>query len=81
MGEQKMAEKKAGFRDEKKPKFLEVTVKDDNGREWGKFMAMPKDFSTGSVGYYAGEKIKNPENPEARYQVGLNLTLIGSKPE
>jgi hypothetical protein len=41
--------------------------------------AQAKDFSTGSVGYYASEKTTNPESGE-RYQCGLSFTLIGSKP-
>ena len=75
-----MAEKVKGFRDEKKPKHLIVTVKDSDGKEWGSYIATQKDFSTGSVGYNISEKVTNPENPEAKYQLGLNLTLIGSKP-
>jgi len=42
-------------------------------------MANQKDFKTGSKGFYANDKIKNPENPVARYQCGLTFTLIGSK--
>jgi hypothetical protein len=41
--------------------------------------AHAKDFSTGSVGYYASDKITNPDSAE-RYQSGLSFTLIGSKP-
>ncbi|MBN1409636.1 MAG: hypothetical protein JW969_02255 [Spirochaetales bacterium] len=66
-------------RDEKAPKFLEITIKTSDGKEWGTLMAREKIFSTGSIGYYAGEKVSNPESAE-RYQVSLNMTLIGSKP-
>lgn len=67
-------------RDEKAPKFLEVLVKTPDGKEWGTIIAQEKIFSTGSCGYYAGDKVTNPESGE-RYQIGLNVTLIGSKPD
>jgi hypothetical protein len=65
-------------RDPKAPKFLEVTIKDSEGRVWSTLYAHAKDFSTGSVGYFASEKIVNPESGE-RYQSSLSFTLIGSK--
>ncbi|MDR2433161.1 MAG: hypothetical protein LBD47_01160 [Treponema sp.] len=66
-------------RDPKAPKFLQVTVKDSDGKEWSTLFAQAKDFSTGSVGYYVSDKVTNPESAE-RYQCGLSFTLIGSKP-
>ncbi|MBN2737861.1 MAG: hypothetical protein JXR70_12825 [Spirochaetales bacterium] len=72
-----MAEPKK--RDEKAPKFLQVTIKTPDGTEWNTIIAAEKVFSTGSCGFYAGDKITNPESGE-RYQVGMNITLIGSKP-
>jgi hypothetical protein len=66
-------------RDQKAPKFLEITIKDHEGRIWSTLYAQAKDFSTGSVGYYASDKVTNPESAE-RYQCGLSFTLIGSKP-
>jgi len=66
-------------RDPKAPKFLEITIKDSEGNEWATMYAHTKDFSTGSVGFYASDKITNPESAE-RYQTGLSFTLIGSKP-
>ncbi len=39
-----------------------------------------KHFSTGSVGFFVGGKLTNPESGE-RYQVSCNIALIGSKPE
>jgi len=66
-------------RDQKAPRFLEITIKDSEGKTWSAIIANAKDFSTGSVGYYASEKITNPESGE-RYQCGLSFTLIGSKP-
>ena len=66
-------------RDEKAPKFLEITVKDSEGKVWSTLYAHSKEFSTGSVGFFASEKITNPESAE-RYQSSLTFTLIGSKP-
>ncbi|MDR1287234.1 MAG: hypothetical protein LBK08_06465 [Treponema sp.] len=66
-------------RDPKAPKFLEITIKDSEGKVWATLYAHAKDFSTGSVGFYASDKITNPESAE-RYQTGLSFTLIGSKP-
>jgi hypothetical protein len=66
-------------RDAKAPRFLQVTVIDSEGKNWGTLMASPKDFSSGSVGYYCSGKLTNPESAE-RYQCGLTFTLIGSKP-
>jgi len=66
-------------RDPKAPKFLEVTIKDSDGKPWSTVYVHSKDFSTGSVGFYASDKVTNPESGE-RYQVGLSFTLIGSKP-
>ena len=70
-----------GFRDMKAPGSLQLVVADSEGREWGRIYATPKDFSTGSVGFYATGKVVNPANPEARYQAGLTFTLVGSRPE
>ena len=67
-------------RDPKAPKFLEITITDSDCKKWSSFYAHPKDFQSGSVGFYASEKITNPESAE-RYQCGLSFTLIGSKPK
>lgn len=61
------------------PKFLEITIKGSDGKVWSTTYAQAKEFSTGSVGYYASDKTTNPESGE-RYQCGLSFTLIGSKP-
>jgi hypothetical protein len=65
-------------RDEKAPLMLKVTVTDETGKEWASTVAPAKDFKTGSVGYYLSDKITNPESGK-RYQVGMNIILIGSK--
>lgn len=44
----------------------------------GAIMAVKKNFSTGSVGYYGNGKIIIDGQ---MYQVGVTLTLVGSKPE
>jgi hypothetical protein len=49
------------------------------GESWGIINALPHNFKTGSTGFYGTGKIINPENPKARYQVCVNITLIGSK--
>jgi len=72
-------DKKAGFRDKKAPSSLQIIVLDSEGKEWGRMYASGKDFSTGSVGFYANGKLNNPANPDAKYQVGLTFTLVGSK--
>jgi len=71
--------KKGGYRDGRAPASLQIVVTDNEGREWGRMYATSKDFSTGSVGFYASGNVVNPANPEARYQTGLMFTLVGSK--
>ncbi|MCL2602002.1 MAG: hypothetical protein FWD91_04220 [Treponema sp.] len=66
-------------RDPNAPKFLEISVKDSEGKVWSTLYAHAKDFSTGSVGFYASDKLTNPVSAE-RYQMSMSFTLIGSKP-
>lgn len=43
-------------------------------------VAAPKEFATGSLGWYAGEKITmSIDGVAVRVQVGINMTIIGSK--
>ena len=70
-----MAEKK---RDLEAPPSLMIEIRTSSGTEWATVVAGAKEFSTGSVGFFAGEKITNPRSG-ARYQIGVNITLIGSK--
>jgi hypothetical protein len=72
--------KLGNLRDKEAPQYLTIEIKDQDGQTISTLTALAKDFSSGSVGYYAGEKIGNPKNPIARYQVGINVTLIKSKP-
>ncbi|MDR3334051.1 MAG: hypothetical protein LBT13_04055 [Treponema sp.] len=67
------------IRDDKAPGSLQIIVVGDGGQEWGRLYATTKEFSTGSIGFYANGKIANPANPDCRYQSGLTFTLIGSK--
>jgi hypothetical protein len=40
-----------------------------------------KEFSSGSLGWYANDKVvMKIDGVEVKVQVGLNLTIIGSKP-
>lgn len=57
-------------------KNLSVTVSANvNGKQVGEIIAKPKTFSTGSVGFYASDKVViNGE----RYQVTCNLVKVGS---
>lgn len=61
------------------PSMLIVELKSPDGRVWGTLTATGKHFSSGSVGFYANGKIENPDSHE-KYQVGANITLVGSKP-
>ena len=68
-----------GKRDSEAPASLILEIKDSNGVSWGTVVANAKEFKTGSVGFYAGDKITNPKGA-SRYQIGVNIILIGSKP-
>jgi len=67
-------------RDPNAPASLILEVRTSDGRVWGVLTATAKHFSSGSIGFHANGKVENPDSHE-RYQVGANLTLIGSKPE
>jgi len=44
--------------------------------------AKPREFSTGSLGYYANGKIVTEVNGQVvKLQVSANLTICGTKPE
>jgi hypothetical protein len=66
-------------RDQQAPANLIIEVKSSDGKVWGTITATSKHFSSGSIGFYANGKVENPDSHE-RYQVGANITLIGSKP-
>ena len=58
------------------PNFLVAEIKSDNGQMLTVLSVMPKQFSTGSLGYYATQKV---EIGGKRYQVQIQLVEIGSK--
>jgi len=70
------------IRDSKAPRRLAVVIQDlDSGEVWlDPIDAKEHTFSSGSVGFYGSGKIANPAGG-MRYQVGINITLIGSKPK
>lgn len=53
-----------------------IELKTDDGKSIGVMTAPPKDFKTGSKGYYANGKL---EIDGKRYQVQIQLVEIGSK--
>ncbi len=55
---------------------LIIEIKTAEGKSIGTLMAQPKDFKTGSKGYYANSKI---EIDGKRYQTQIQLVEIGSK--
>jgi len=65
-------------KDNDAPPSLTLEIKTSDGKVWGTVIAAAKEFKTGSVGFYAGEKVTNPKSG-ARYQLGVNIILIGSK--
>ncbi len=54
-----------------------VELKTDDGKPLGMLTAAPKDFKTGSKGFYTNGKL---ELDGKRYQVQIQLVEIGSKP-
>lgn len=55
-----------------------VELKDGNGKTIAMLTAQPKEFKTGSRGFYAMDKI---EIDGKRYQTQIQLVEIGSKPQ
>ena len=64
--------------DDVAPQRLILEFKTPEGEVWGTLTAEAKEFKTGSVGFYANGKVKNPKNG-LPYQVGTNIILVGSK--
>jgi hypothetical protein len=60
------------------PRKLLLEFRTDTGEIWGVLTAEGREFKTGSVGFYANGKVKNPKNGMS-YQVGTNIILVGSK--
>ena len=52
----------------------------DGKQPIGKMIAGPREFASGSMGWYAGEKITvMVDGVPVKVQVGINLTVVGSK--
>jgi hypothetical protein len=60
------------------PPVLIIEFKTPQGEVWATITAEGREFKTGSTGFYANGKIKNPKNGMP-YQVGANIILVGSK--
>ncbi|MBS1990698.1 MAG: hypothetical protein JSS86_10140 [Cyanobacteria bacterium SZAS LIN-2] len=60
------------------PPALIIEFKTPQGEVWATITAEGREFKTGSTGFYANGKIKNPKNGMP-YQVGANIILVGSK--
>jgi hypothetical protein len=58
------------------PAFIIAELKSDGGQMLTVLSVAPKDFKTGSRGYYANQKM---EVDGKRYQVQIQLVEIGSK--
>jgi len=56
-----------------------VQFVDETGKLVGVGALEPKEFKTGSKGYYCSTKLTTPDGK--RYQVSCNLVEIGSKPK
>jgi len=51
-----------------------------NGEEVGMLVLSPKQFSTGSTGFFATGKLSLGDEAEKGYQAQVQLVRIGSKP-
>jgi hypothetical protein len=58
------------------PKYIAAELKDDRGESLAMISIAPKEFKTGSRGYYANQKL---EIAGKRYQVQIQMVEIGSK--
>ncbi len=52
-----------------------------DGQEVGVLMLSPKQFSTGSTGFFASGKVSLGDEAEKGYQAQVQLVRIGSKPK
>ena len=58
------------------PNFIIAELKSDSGQTLTVLSVTPKEFKTGSRGYYANQKV---EIDGKRYQLQIQLVEIGSK--
>jgi hypothetical protein len=67
---------------EKAPKVLNIRLEHegDGGKAIAPQAAVLREFSSGSLGWYAGEKITLMiDGMPVKCQVGVNITIVGSK--
>jgi hypothetical protein len=50
-----------------------------DGQEVGMLLLSPKDFSTGSTGYFTSGKVSLGDDAEKGYQAQVQMVRIGSK--
>jgi hypothetical protein len=50
-----------------------------DGQEVGMLLLSPKEFSTGSTGYFASGKVTLGDEAEKGYQAQVQMVKIGSK--
>lgn len=63
------------------PTSTTITVKFlVNGQEVGMLTLSPKQFSTGSTGYFTTGKVSLGDDAEKGYQTQVQMVRIGSKP-
>jgi len=66
--------------DEQAPAELLFEIKNaTTGELWGTVRLKPKQFATGSRGFFASAKVANPGNADARYQCNFQMILVGSR--
>ena len=58
------------------PKYIAAELKDDRGQSLALLSITPKEFKTGSRGFFGSQKV---EIAGKRYQVQIQLVEIGSK--
>jgi hypothetical protein len=56
--------------------ILDLLIKDESGETVGKLVLLPKEFKTGSKGFFVQDKLTVAGK---RYQVQCQLVEIGSK--
>lgn len=75
----KETENKEPTIDKDAPKYLRLSITDNDGVSWGEMIAEAKEFKTGSKGFYAQGKVNNLKSG-LKYSIGCNIILSGSKP-
>ena len=58
---------------------MQAIIKDETGETLGTFALDPKNFSTGSKGFYRSFKVEDGKGQ--KFQSQVQMVLIGSKPK